>query len=67
MAHRLSATVQQQRDRDAVAILQAELARNLSAQRAQADAGGRVAVGTELHRLRQDEVALRRELERHER
>ena len=52
LARTASATVQLQRDRDAVAILQAELARNLSAQRTQADAGGPFAAGPELHRLR---------------
>lgn len=69
----VSVQVQRERDRDAQTILQAELARTLGALRtlsAQAPlpdsapnpAGNPVA--TEIHRLRSDELALRRELDR---
>jgi hypothetical protein len=59
--------LQRERDRDAVAILQTELARTLAAQQALARAGDTAAAGPELKRLRADELALRRELDRHQR
>jgi capsule polysaccharide export protein KpsE/RkpR len=62
---RIDEAKQRERDRDAVAILQAELSRILAAQKALL-AGAKAAVGSpELQRLSADEAALRRELERH--
>ena len=63
----VSTAVQRDRDRDSVAILQAELARTLLAQQALSAGTNAAVAGDELHRLRVDERALRRELERHQR
>jgi len=66
-ASQVDTGLQRERDRDAVAILQTELARTLAAQQALARAGDTAAAGPELKRLRADELALRRELDRHQR
>lgn len=60
-------SLQRERDRDALAILQAELARTQSAQQALASAAAGAQDHAALQRLRVDEVALRRELERFQR
>lgn len=64
---RVDVALQRERDRDALAILQAELNRNRSAQQALAGRGSEAPAANELQRLRADETALQRELERHRR
>lgn len=61
----VSASLQRERDQDALAILQAELARTQAAQKALV--GPTATDNAALQRLRIDEVALRRELERFQR
>jgi len=65
---RIDVAVQQARDRDAVLILQAELARIQAQQQVLvADGGTSSGSGPALQRLRADEIALRKELSRHQR
>lgn len=64
---KVNPSLQQARDRDALAILQAELARTQAAQKALASPAGGVPDNAALQRLRVDEVSLRRELERFQR
>ena len=59
----VAAPAQSARDRDARLILEAELNRTLVAQQSLVSPAG-VADPTRLHRLRQDEAALRREIAR---
>ncbi len=55
---------QRQRDRDALAILQGELQRTLLAQQSLRARDGSPTYQVDMHRLRVDETALRREIER---
>lgn len=64
---KVSASLQRERDQDALAILQAELARTQAAQKALVGPTGGATDNAALQRLRIDEVALRRELERFQR
>lgn len=64
---KVSASLQRERDQDALAILQAELARTQAAQKALASSTGGATDNAALQRLRVDEVSLRRELERFQR
>ncbi|UCU92247.1 hypothetical protein [Hydrogenophaga taeniospiralis] len=64
---KVNPSLQRARDQDALSILQAELARTQAAQKALTGPAGGAPDNAALQRLRVDEVALRRELERFQR